>query len=182
MHVMPVMPRNGNWTVEDLDQLPDDGLQYELADGVLLVTPSPRPGHQRASMRLTAVLLAACPPELELFAAPFDFRPTPTTSLQPDLLVVRRADVSEEAFTGTPLLVVEILSPSTRAKDLVLKRALYAGAGVPSYWVLDPAEGTVLLLDLDGDRYVERARAAHEEQVTARLPFVVTFSPADLIA
>lgn len=36
---MPVMPREGDWTVEDLDLIPDDGLQYELADGVLLVTP-----------------------------------------------------------------------------------------------------------------------------------------------
>src|SRR5699024_966123 len=40
MGVMTMMPRTGEeWTVDDLDRLPDDGLQYELLDGLLLVTP-----------------------------------------------------------------------------------------------------------------------------------------------
>lgn len=181
MCAMPVMPRDHPWTVEDLDDLPDDGLQYELADGILLVTPSPRPRHQRASMRLTALLLAACPPELEVFAAPFDFRPTNTTSLQPDLLVVRREDVLEEGLSGTPLLVVEILSPSTRAKDLVLKRALYAEAGVPSYWVVDPSAPSVTLLSLLGDAYDETGSAAGACRVDAPLPFPVSLVPGELL-
>lgn len=44
---MPVMPHGfRDWTIEDLDQLPDDGLQYELLDGMLLVSPSPTRRHQ----------------------------------------------------------------------------------------------------------------------------------------
>ena len=177
---MPLMPNDHTWTVDDLEDLPDDGLQYELADGVLLVTPSPRPRHQRLSMSLSHALFQACPPHLELFAAPFDFQPTRTTSLQPDLLVVRREDVGELRLEGTPLLVVEILSPSTRAKDLVLKRALYAESGVPSYWVLDPQEATALVLRLEGEDYVEVARGA--DAVTATEPFDVSFVVADLLS
>lgn len=176
---MPLKPTDHVWTVDDLEDLPEDGLQYELADGVLLVTPSPRPRHQRVSMRLTQVLLQTCPADLELFAAPFDFQPTRTTSLQPDLLVVRRQEVSEIRLEGTPLLVVEILSPSTRAKDLVLKRALYAESGVPSYWVIDPETATALVLELVDGEYVERARAAGS--VSTDVPFPVQFVVADLV-
>src|SRR3954471_14031267 len=92
---MPVMPREGDWTVDDLRALPDDGLQYELADGVLLVTPAPRPPHQRAAARLFRTLDDACPPHLEVFFAPVDFQPTRRRSLQPDLLVVDKRDVGE---------------------------------------------------------------------------------------
>lgn len=179
MCAMPLMPRQTEWTVDDLDDLPDDGLQYELADGVLLVTPSPRPRHQRMLGRLYVRLVAACPDDLEVFLAPFDFRPSRVTSLQPDVMVVRRADVDDVALQGTPLLVVEILSPSTRAKDLVLKRSLYAEAGVPSYWVLDPVEATVLVLELEAGVYVERGSWAGE--VTTDLPFPVSLRGSDLL-
>ena len=49
MTAMPVMPHEvRDWTVDDLDLLPDDGLQYELLDGMLLVSPAPTRRHQRA--------------------------------------------------------------------------------------------------------------------------------------
>lgn len=180
MCAMPVLPREGGWTVDDLDDLPDDGLQYELAEGVLLVTPSPRVSHQRATVRVTALLLAACPESLEVFAAPLDVRPSLTTSLQPDVLVVRREDARGERLVGTPVLVVEVLSPSTRVKDLVLKRALHAEAGIASYWVVDPATATVTVLQLAGDAYVETARAAGPVVLRVDTPFPVELVPDDL--
>jgi hypothetical protein len=49
MTTMTVMPRDhAEWTVDDLDGLPDDGLRYELLDGILLVSPAPSKRHQRA--------------------------------------------------------------------------------------------------------------------------------------
>lgn len=181
MCAMPVMPREGGWTVDDLDDLPDDGLQYELADGVLLVSPSPRPLHQIVAAELTAVLRAACPPTLRVLFAPLDFRPSRTTSLQPDVLVVRREDAKGEQLTGTPLLVVEILSPATRAKDLVLKRSLYATAGVPSYWIVDPAEQTLLVLRLDGEEYAEVLRVAGEQVASLDEPMPVSLAVRPLL-
>ncbi len=159
---MTVMPRGGGWTVSDLMDLlglPDDGLQYELADGMLLVTPAPRTRHQRVSLRLAVTLDAACPPELEVFHAPLDYQPNRQTSLQPDLLVVRRQDVGELNITAPLLLAVEVLSPSTRAKDLLLKRGLYEQAG--RRVVLGGRPGRALSACVGSRRRVRRGCAGH---------------------
>ena len=76
MTVMPVLPHEfRDWTIRDLDQLPDDGQQYELLDGMLLVSPSPTRHHQRAAGRLFIQLTEACPRPLEVLFAPLDWRP-----------------------------------------------------------------------------------------------------------
>lgn len=181
MSAMTVMPREGDWTVADLEGLPDDGLQYELADGVLLVSPAPRPIHQRAISRLNSLLNAAVPPELEVFFAPLDFQPTRRTSLQPDLLVVRRTDVGELNITAPLLLAVEVLSPSTRAKDLILKHGLYRDSCVGSYWVVDPVVPSITAWDLVDGAYVEVARAEGDQAVTLTAPFTVTVTPSALL-
>lgn len=179
--VMPVMPRAGEWTVDDLLDLPDDGLQYELADGVLLVTPAPRMKHQAVLLNLAVLLKGAAPRDLAVYVAPVDFQPTRRRSLQPDLLVLRREDVGELNVTRPLLLAVEVLSPSTRAKDLVLKRALYEDSGVPSYWVVDPDEPSLLVLELQDGGYVERHRVVGDVPVAIELPFPVTVNPAALL-
>ena len=61
MSTVSELPRSGEWTVDDLATLPDDGLQYELLDGVLLVSPAPRLPHQRAAGRLDVLLANAHP-------------------------------------------------------------------------------------------------------------------------
>src|SRR5664279_3267908 len=136
---MTVMPRESHdWTVHDLDLIPEDGLQYELLDGALLVSPAPVPRHQRAAARLYLLLAAACPPDLEAFFAPLDWRPDIRTSLQPDLLVVRKEDVELANITRPLVLAVEILSPSTRRKYAVYKRSKYEDSDVAGYWIVGP--------------------------------------------
>ncbi len=81
MTIMTVMPGATEWTVDDLDRLPDDGLRYELLDGILLVSPAPTRRHQRAVWQLGLLLQAPCPPELEVLVAPLDWRPDRKTSL-----------------------------------------------------------------------------------------------------
>jgi len=56
MVAVTTLPASGDWTVDDLDGLPDDGLRYELVDGVLLVSPAPRVLHQLAQAELLIVL------------------------------------------------------------------------------------------------------------------------------
>lgn len=182
MGVMTLMPRTGEaWTVDDLDQLPDDGLQYELLDGLLLVTPAPVPVHQRASRRLLLLLEAACPPGHEVFFAPLDWRPDRSTSLQPDLLVVRNVDVGPKNLTAPLVLAVEVLSPSTRRKDLLLKRSKYEDSGVQSYWIVDPEEPSLLALTLRDRTYVTTAHVHGEQRATLDEPFPVAVVPADLV-
>ncbi len=182
MSTVTVMPREGDWTVEDLDALPDDGLQYELVDGVLLVSPSPVPKHQRAVVEMTLLLRLAQAEDCEVFVAPLDFRPTRRRSLQPDVLVVRREDVGPTNITAPLLLAVEVLSPGTRAKDLLLKRGIYEESGVASYWIVDPDEPSITVLELDDTgRYVETARAVGEEDVVINRPYPVTVTPRRLV-
>lgn len=153
---MTVLPRDHPWTVDDLELLPDDGLRYELVDGTLLVSAAPSLQHQRVLGNLHLLLRASCPPDLEVFLAPTDYQPTDTRSLQPDLLVVTRDDLGPKAVTRPLALAVEVLSPSSRSLDLVLKRELYEQAGVRCYWVVDPDELTVRAWSLQDGRLVEQ--------------------------
>ncbi len=178
---MPVMPRGGEWTVDDLVALPDDGLQYELAEGMLLVTPAPRLLHQRVLRKLSRVVEAATPSGCEVFFAPVDFQPDRRTSVQPDLLVVRNQDVRERSVTAPPLLAVEVLSPSTRSKDLLLKRGIYERAGVGSYWVIDPDEPSLRAWDLMDGEYVEAAHALGDAVALLARPFAITVVPRSLV-
>jgi Uma2 family endonuclease len=181
MTAVTVLRHDGNWTVDDLLALPDDGLQYELADGVLLVSPAPRPAHQRAVGRLFLALSASCPPELEVFPAPLDYQPTERRSLQPDVIVVRKADVGETAIERPLLLAVEVLSASTRTKDLLVKRALYEDSGVRAMWVVDLDEPSITGWVLREGRWSDEQRAVGAQPFVAAAPFDVTVVPATLL-
>lgn len=184
MTTMQEMPRVVEaWTVDDLDGLPeDDGLRYELIDGALVVSPSPRPKHQRVSRELFLVLHGACPPGLELFFAPLDWQPDQWNSLEPDLLVVAKDDVVEGPLTRPLRLAVEILSPSSRLRDTKLKYAKYAEGGVASYWIVDPDGGpSIVAYDLVDGEYVEVARGSGDDEVRLERPYPVTVRPAGLL-
>lgn len=117
-----------------------DGLRRELVDGEIVVTPSPVPHHQRASGRLYDVLRAWThehPPH-EVFFAPLDIRFGPGRILEPDLAVFAALLPDTHPVAHLPVLVVEVLSPSTRSYDRLTKRMLYADAGVPEFWLVDP--------------------------------------------
>ena len=149
MTTMTVMPREtAEWTVDDLERLPDDGLQYELLDGILLVSPAPVVRHQVVAANLFTVVRASCPDDMLALFAPLDGQPDRRTSLQPDLLVARRVDIEERSLTKPLVLAIEILSPSSARKDAVLKRSKHHDAGVAHHWIVDPVEPTILALDL----------------------------------
>ena len=169
------------FTWEDLQAMADDGYRRELVHGQLLVTPSPLPRHQRVAMRLAVTLATHCPEHLEVYPAPLDWRASDNTVLEPDILVLRSEDYTPDAWpTATPLLVVEIASPSTATTDRTLKRAAYEEAGVPSYWVIDPVEPSLTVLELDGDTYREIATVGGDEPFGAERPFPVTVVPGAL--
>lgn len=172
------MPRSGDWTVDDLDRLPDDGLRYELVDGVLLVSPAPRIRHQVGLAALLHELTIAAPPDLRVLPAPVDIRFSITRQLQPDIVVIPRREPRGTRPEDLPLLVVEVLSASTRVTDLTLKRQVYEEAGIPSYWLLDPDEVSLTVLELADGRYAE---ARHTQAVSLRRPFPVTLVPAVLV-
>ena len=167
-------------TLAEFDALPDDGERRELLDGAVLVTPSPLLVHQRAAYQFAIRLQPACPDELEVLFAPFDYRPNDRNSLQPDLLVCRSEDAEQNGIRHPLLLAVEILSPSTRAQDLLKKRRLYEEHGVASYWIFEPEEAVLTVLQLENGRYVEETYKG-DEVFEARRPFAVRIVPAELV-
>jgi Uma2 family endonuclease len=126
----------------DLVATPDDGKRYELVEGNLYVTPSPSPVHQRISRRLQRQLEDYFHDRSigEVFNAPIDLILTNQDVLVPDLVVVAKPQhITKRGIEGPPLLVVEILSPSTRKQDRGTKARRYAELGVEHYWIVDPA-------------------------------------------
>jgi Uma2 family endonuclease len=181
----------GPLTVADLEAFPDDGHRYELLDGVLVVTPAPGFRHQMVVMQLSRRLDETAPAELAVLPGPFavhpdaaDGRPESeqSTELQPDVLVAELAAFTPKDLPGAPLLVVEVLSPSTQLFDRNLKKAAYARIGAAHFWLVDPRvpELHAYVLDPDGDyRLVANVRG--DELFATEVPFPVTIRPSDLL-
>ena len=172
---------SGEWTNEALETLPDNGLRYEILDGTLLVTPAPTPRHQTVVLELAVLLRLACPPDHQVFVAPLDWQPDGRTSLEPDLLVVRRDRIGEKNITQPPSLVVEVLSPGTARIDRLLKLSRYAEGGIEQYWIVDPRVPSVQVFTLVEGAYVLLAESAGGTPVTVDEPLAVTVIPQDLI-
>ena len=181
MAVMTTVPRGREFTAADLEVMPDDGNRYEIIDGALIVTPAPVPRHQMVLGRLYSRMDAGCPPGLVVLFAPLDVRISELTVLQPDLLVAPRSAFAEKNLPGSPLLAVEVLSPSTRHIDLGLKRSAYGAAGCPSYWVVDPGGPSITAWELRGGGYVVAGTATGEETLELAAPYPVSIAPARLV-
>jgi Uma2 family endonuclease len=175
------MPRDHEWTAADLANTPDDGFRYELVDGVLLVSSAPSNLHQIAVGELHVRLRAAVPEDCRVMLAPTDYQPTHRRSLQPDLLVARRVDVGDDPISAPLLLAVEVLSPSTRSVDLLLKRGVYAESGVAAYWVVDPLEPSIQAWVLEGGDWVDAGAASGDERLVLDVPFPFHVAPRELL-
>ena len=116
-----------------------------------------------------------------MLVAPFDVRLSPTTVVQPDVLVARVSDLTDTRLEGAPLLAVEVQSPSTHRIDLGTKRLVFEEAGVPAYWLVDPDRPSVTVLHLEDGRYVEHATVTGDEPYSTTVPFPVTVVPARLL-
>jgi Uma2 family endonuclease len=134
---------NRKFDYSDIVARDGDGKRYELVDGELLVNPSPSPMHQRVSRRLQRQLEDYFAERNlgEVFNAPLDVILTMHDVFEPDLLVVADpSHISRRGIEHPPLLVVEILSPSTRRVDRGFKFRRYAALGVQHCWIVDPDE------------------------------------------
>ncbi|MFI5729103.1 Uma2 family endonuclease [Kribbella sp. NPDC051587] len=167
-------------TRADLELMPTDGRRFELIDGALFVSPAPVPQHQRALLGIYRALFADCPPELDVLVAPVDVVLADDTVMQPDLLVARRDDFSEQDLPVAPLLAVEVLSPSTRRFDLMVKWSRYQDAGCAAYWVVDPDTPSLIAWELQDGAYVQVAKATGDETARLTSPFEVSIVPANL--
>jgi Uma2 family endonuclease len=148
-------PRQGQWTYNDYAALPNDGLRYEVMNGVLIMAPAPTPEHQGVSTLLLVHLFQHCQAIGlgKVFASPLDVELTPNRVVQPDILVVLNANLDKIAakrFIGAPDLVVEIASPGTEIYDRLSKYEAYEQAGVSEYWIVNLSDQSIEVYVLEG--------------------------------
>lgn len=153
------------WTLEELHSLPDDGNKYELVRGELFVTPSPTDEHETILARLTALLVPfVAVNKLGLVYHPRAVLRFEGSEVEPDLMV-RRPQFDRRAdwdTAPTPILVVEVLSGSTRRRDLKQKRKFYLDAGVAEYWIVDTERRVVTVVQPGMPDRVEQQRLVWE--------------------
>ncbi len=187
MTASPQAPRH-LLTIAEYQTLPeDDQGRTELQEGTLIVTPSPTPRQMVACAELYGLVRSQLPSgyravpdvDIDLRLAPPQ---SPGSSRRPDLVVV-----TDEAFVRVGreggmlpadeiVLVAEIVSPGSRRIDHVIKRAEYADAGIPHYWIIDLPDHdgapTITVCHLAGT-FGYQDSGALQGQVTRVEPFAV---------
>jgi len=134
-------------------------VRYELIDGEIFLMSSPTHQHQIAVREIFVQLYnyfvdRECSP----LTSPFDvrlkndaltFEEDPNV-VQPDILVICDEETIDEngRYHGVPSLIVEVLSPSTRSRDMVKKLSLYMLSGVSEYWVVDLVNQSIIIYEL----------------------------------
>lgn len=139
---------------EYMDYVSSSDQRYELIDGEIYSLASPSFRHQ---VVVREILLRLCdylgsnpcqalvaPLDIHLYGYATKFSEDPNV-VQPDIVVICDPEkvADDGKYEGTPTLIVEVLSPSTRSKDQVIKLNLYMRSGVVEYWVVDPDHGTI---------------------------------------
>ena len=161
-------------TLDDYYALPDEQ-RVELIDGVFYDMAAPSFLHQIILGQLLR-LFSDCAEQhglpCEVIAAPCDVRLDRDnyTMVQPDLLVICSPQdyLHMKRLEGAPDLAVEILSPSTRSKDMILKLYKYEKAGVREYWIVDPEHRTVTVHFFDTEHY-DPVRYSFHDQIPVQI-------------
>jgi len=118
------------------------GIRLELANGEIVMSPSPSPDHSYTDTRLRRLLdtyvesndLGQVFGDVDTIFGPYDVR-------RPDVIFFQKSRlhlISDKAMEGPPDLCVEILSPSSAKTDRADKFELYRAGGVAHYWIIDP--------------------------------------------
>jgi Uma2 family endonuclease len=129
------------FTQADYMRLPE-GFPVELIDGELVKEPAPTYGHQRIASYVHVELYRLVG-RGRVVESPIDLFIDEHNVLQPDVLVVEKPLGPKAKRARLPLLVVEVLSPSTAFRDRRQKRRIYLEAGVAEVWILDPETETI---------------------------------------
>ncbi|WP_285483642.1 Uma2 family endonuclease [Amycolatopsis sp. NBRC 101858] len=172
-----VPPRPDGWTADEVLGLPEEQTllqRVELVDGMLLVSPWPGLAHQRLLGKLQFACAPALPDGTELLPG-VGIRLATRRLLVPDLVILNCPGIDTVAYAASDVLVAaEIVSPSTKLQDRILKRAIYAEALIPFYLLVEPGEqNTATLFELQSGEYEPVARSENGELHLTR-PFEAT--------
>lgn len=129
------------FTLSDWNRLPE-GFRAQLFDGCLVREPSPTYEHQTLEGR-TYRHLVSLPGETRVVFAPSDVVLDRFNLVQPNICVLHAPPALDSHDVGIPLVVFEVLSPSTRKRDRTVKATGFLAAGVEEVWLVDPARETI---------------------------------------
>ena len=171
------------WTLEELHRLPDDGNKYELIHGELFVTPPPSVDHEEVLARMSAIISSY----VTKHGLGRVYRPRAVirfegSEAEPDLMVrTISPGVHGNAWERLPppLLVVEVLSPTTRRRDLGAKRKYYLEAGAREYWVVDTEQREIRVIRPGEEDIIVRESVAWRGAISEPLMIEVAALFAD---
>jgi Uma2 family endonuclease len=163
----------GLWTAAQYLKMTDQTNRLiEFADGSVEVLPMPTRRHQVILALLYELFVGVLRPRGgKVLFAPLRLQVHPNTYREPDLLLLLDANDprNQNAFWLGADLVIEIVSPDDPERDIRIKRGDYAEAGIPEYWIVDPADETILVLKLDGAVYAEHGTFRRGDSATSAL-------------
>lgn len=169
------LPNEEIVTLEEFYQMREQTDQLlEYIDGTVFMSQSPSTMHQRISSRLHAQLFNHLESgDCEVFSAPFEVKlshediPGEQVVI-PDLSVIcDKSGLDEQQYTGAPTMIIEIISPSNQAHDLITKLNLYMKYMVKEYWIVNPMLDTIIV-------YALNEKAEYEQKDTVREKGIVT--------
>lgn len=150
------LPKEQSYTIKDIYDLPD-GQRAELIDGMMYDMAPPSRIHQEISGELFAEIrnyIKTKKGSCNVYAAPFAvfLNKDDKTYLEPDISVIcDKNKLSDRGCEGAPDWIIEIVSPSSQKMDYLIKLRKYQAAGVREYWIVDPANETILAYSFEGD-------------------------------
>ena len=139
----------GYYTYEDYYALPED-VRSELIDGYFYDMAAPDTIHQQIILEMAYQIQGSIKKhkgKCSVFIAPTDVRldGKKDTMLQPDLFILcDKNKITKKNVVGAPDFILEVLSKSTKTKDMYVKSGKYRSAGVREYWMIDPEKKNLI--------------------------------------
>ena len=156
---------NKVYTYEDYLKFADDEV-VEIIDGrILAMSPAPSRIHQKIIMELSAEIrnyIKSNNGDCEVYPAPFDVIlknddedvSLSTNIVQPDISVIcDKNKLTDKGCTGSPDMIIEVISPFNTSNDYVRKLNLYEHFKIREYWIVNPIEKNILVYTLTNDGY-----------------------------
>lgn len=154
--IAQLFPAQGEWSVDDYLSLETNYL-VEYANGHVEVLPMPSPKHQRIVFFLQRLIWQFIQAARlgEVLSAPLPIELWPKKFREPDIIFIASHKLAQQAETywREVDLVMQVVSPDNPQRDYKTKRAEYAQAGIPEYWIVDPEQQLITVLALQGQRY-----------------------------
>ena len=148
------LSKEESYTIEDIYALPD-GERAELIDGHIYYMAPPTYKHQKIVMELSASIrnyIKQHKGSCEVIPAPFAVHldETSNTYVEPDISVIcDKNKLDDNGCNGAPDWIIEIVSPSSKKMDYLLKLFKYRSAGVREYWIVDPMKNRTIVYNFE---------------------------------